>query len=99
VGLALIVMLAASEKYLREGCLLVPVEGKSAAPKIVDRMGHSKPFAATEPEALDFAQLAAADFGVGQEWTAHFDGDRVRSAATKKQEDKAKKASKAGKAK
>jgi hypothetical protein len=45
----------------------------------------------SEAEALEFAQAAASDFGVGGAWTATFSPDAVRQAAEKKEQDKAKK--------
>jgi hypothetical protein len=43
-----------------------------------------------EDSALKFAQSAAAEFGVGEAWTATFDPKAVKAAADKKTE-KAKK--------
>jgi CRISPR-associated protein Csb1 len=92
LGLALVALLARSEKFLRQGCLLVPRDGIQAEAKVVDRTGVRNPLAVNEESALAFAQEAATAFGVGEPWTATFDKDAVRKASDKKKDDKAKKA-------
>lgn len=91
LGLALVALLAPAERFLREGCLLVPVEAEPAAAKLVDRSGKRSGLDLTAADALEFAQAAAADFGVGGAWTATFSPDSVKQAAGKKKEEKAKK--------
>ena len=93
LALAMLALLAPSNRFLREGCLLVPVEGKPAELKLVDRSGKRENLPLTESEALEFAKLAAADFGVGAAWTATFDPEAVKHAA-KEGEKKAKKVAK-----
>ena len=88
LGLSLIALLAPSARFLREGCLLVPIEGKEPEVKLVGRNGKRTDLKA---EALEFALAAAAGFGVGNAWTATFSPDAVRQAADKKEQDKAKK--------
>jgi len=92
LGLALVALLARSEKFLRQGCLLVPGDGKTADAKVVERTGLRTPLAVTEDSALVFAKAAAMDFGVGEPWTAVFDNGAVKKASEKKKDDKSKKA-------
>jgi len=91
LGLALVALLARSEKFLRQGCLLVPKDGMQAEAKVVDRTGGRNPLDVTDESALAFAREAARDFGVGEPWTATFDKDAVKKASDKK-DDKVKKA-------
>jgi CRISPR-associated protein Csb1 len=95
LGLALVALLAPADRFLREGCLLVPAEGKPAELKLVERSGKRSDLETTDKEALAFAKSAAADFGVGSAWKATFDKDAVKKAADKKKDEKAKKAAKA----
>lgn len=92
LGLALVALLARSERFLRQGCLLVPRDGIHAEAKVVDRTGVRNPLDVTEESALAFAQEAATAFEVGEPWTATFDKDAVKKASDKKKDDKAKKA-------
>ena len=92
LGLALVALLTRSEKFLRQGCLLVPRDGVQAEAKVVDRTGVRNPLDLTEESALAFAREAATDFGVGEAWTATFDKDAVKKASEKKKDEKAKKA-------
>jgi CRISPR-associated protein Csb1 len=91
LGLSLVALLARSEKFLRQGCLLVPKDGKAAEAKVVDRTGARSSLDVTEESALAFAREAAKDFGVGEAWTATFDKDAVK-VAQKKKDEKPKKA-------
>jgi CRISPR-associated protein Csb1 len=86
LGLALVALFANAEKFLRQGCLLVPSNGTPAETKIVERTGVRTPVDLDEKTALAFAQIAAADFGVGGNWTAIFNKDAVKDAAAKKSE-------------
>jgi CRISPR-associated protein Csb1 len=92
LGLALVALLARSEQYLREGCLLVPTDARGAETQLVHRTGERTPLNLTEKAALEFARAAATEFVVGSSWTAIFDSDGVKQLATKKKEDKARKA-------
>ena len=92
LGLSLIALLAPSARFLREGCLLVPIEGTEPEVKVVGRNGKRTDLEVSAAEALEFAQTAATDFGVGDAWTATFSPDAVKQAAEKKEQDKAKKA-------
>ena len=84
LGLALVALLAQSEKFLREGCLLVPAGEHGAETKLVDRTGKRTVLTMAESEALEFAKAAAVEFGVGDAWTATFNKDGVKKAAAEK---------------
>jgi CRISPR-associated protein Csb1 len=86
LGLALVALLARTDRFLRQGCLLVPKEGASSDIKVVDRKGTRSPLDLDEDSALTFAQAAADAFGVGVAWTAIFDPKAVKTAAEKKSE-------------
>jgi CRISPR-associated protein Csb1 len=86
LGLSLVALMARSERFLRQGCLLVPKDGNAAEAKVVDRSGGRRPLEVTEESALAFAGEAAKDFGVGEAWTATFDKDAVKAAQKKKEE-------------
>ena len=92
LGLALVTLLAQSEKYLREGCLLVPEGENEAETKLVERSGKRSELKLTEGDALEFAEGAAMEFGVGAAWVANFSKEDVIKAAEKKKENKPKKA-------
>jgi CRISPR-associated protein Csb1 len=91
LGLALVALLAPSDKFLREGCLLVPAGERDAETKLVDRTGKRNDLKLADPEALDFAQAAAKDFGVGGPWEATFSRTMVGQAFEETKEDKPKK--------
>ena len=93
LGLALVVLVTPSQRFLREGCLLVPREGLQAEPKLVERSGEKQVLTdLTEDAALKYAQEAAAEFVVGAAWTALFDKEAVKKSAEAKKELKPKKA-------
>ncbi|MDQ2844282.1 MAG: type I-U CRISPR-associated RAMP protein Csb1/Cas7u [Acidobacteriota bacterium] len=94
LGLGLVALFAPYAKFLREGCLLVPTEGKAAQVSLIDRTGKRDTLDLNETVVLPYAKEAAAQFGVGPSWTAVFDKDVVKSAATAKKEAKPKKSAK-----
>jgi CRISPR-associated protein Csb1 len=83
LGLALVALTAPVELYLREGCLLVPAQA-GAEQQVVRRTGERAPFSASAEEALEFAQVSAKAFGVGENWTAAFEPESVKAASDKK---------------
>lgn len=91
LGIALVALLTQSQRFLREGCLLVPANGHAPQTELVERTGQRKALELKEQGALDFAKAAAAAFGIGPDWVATFEKDSVKKAADKKKEDKAKK--------
>lgn len=97
LGLALVVLFAPPDLYLREGCLLVGVEGQPACAKTVSRNGARTDLALDQAGALEFATAAVQAFGVGESWEASFDSRMVLDEAKAKREAKAAKAKKAAK--
>lgn len=91
LGLSLVALLARSQKFLREGCLLVPMENRPAEAQVIDRTGAREALDVTEETALAFAKAAAIDFVVGAAWTASFDKDAVTKASVEKTAKKAAK--------
>lgn len=85
LGLALIALLTRSQRYLREGCLLVPVGEREASVRLVARTGSREPLEISEEDALEFTKAVSAEFGVGTSWTANFNKDSVKEAADKKE--------------
>jgi CRISPR-associated protein GSU0053/csb1, Dpsyc system len=81
LGLGLVAFTAPLELFLREGCLLVPSREEPASRKIVSRQGERTDFQLSTGEALQYAQAAAAAFGVGSAWEASFDKDAVAAVA------------------
>jgi CRISPR-associated protein Csb1 len=94
LGLALVALTAPLELYLREGCLLVPGQ-EAATQELVARTGQRAPFTVTDSEALQYAQGAAAAFGVGAAWEAVFEPNSVKETAEKKKAAKGSKKAKA----
>jgi len=95
LGLSLIALVSPSQRFLREGCLLVPPEGQYPTIKLVERTGKRADLQLPEEGVLEFARAAANDFGVGDGWIAKFSRDSVSAAAKsdekKKEEKKGKK--------
>lgn len=100
LGLALVAFACEQDGFLREGCLLVPHEGKPAETFAVLRQGKREPITLPVNDALEFAKAAAAEFGVGESWTATFDSDSAKASMQKRGEKKAAKSkAETGKAK
>ena len=80
LGLALVASTAPQETFLREGCHLVPAEGKKAEWKLVKHNGTRDGFTIAPKDALAFAKAAAEAFGVEQpKQAAEFDADLANS--------------------
>lgn len=85
LGLSLIAFSAPAEYYLRQGCLLTANPEAPAQFEEVFRSGVRKPVSFEGSEVLAYAQLAAAEFGVGESFTVDFSPEQVKAAkATKK---------------
>jgi len=84
LGLSLVALLAPADLFLREGCLLIRAEHKKPEFKAVYRDGKRTDFPTDEEKALAFAENAASEFGVGENFTATFEGERVKAASEKK---------------
>jgi CRISPR-associated protein Csb1 len=94
-ALSLIAFTAPAEYYLRQGCLLTADPDHPARLESVTRQGTRNPLRFDASEVLDYARLAAAEFGVGQNLAVKFSADLAREA--KKSSDGAKAAKKATK--
>ncbi len=97
LGLALVALLGPIDLYLREGCLLVASSEKPGTRKVVLRTGQRDDLPLDADGALAYAQAAAAEFVVGDDWEATFSKEAVATVQAKS-EAKAKKPSKQKKA-
>lgn len=84
LGLALVAVLAPSNGFLREGCLLVPASEDGPQQELVQRNGKREPMKISHDDVTEFASAAADAFGVGPGWTAIFQKENVTKAKTKK---------------
>lgn len=73
LGLALVAATAPMDGFLRAGCLLTPDPDEKAEWLRVGRGGERTPVGLNEVLALDYAQAAAAAFGVGEGRRVEFD--------------------------
>lgn len=91
LGLALIAFTAPAELYLRQGCLLVADPENPATVQQVARSGRRSEVSLPSDAILEFAQTAAAAFGVGDSFRAQFDAGivkKVREAREQKAKDR-----------
>lgn len=95
LGLALVVLTKPMSHNLRQGCLLVGVEDKSADWKLVYPSGKRETFNLSHNDALAYAKRAAMDFCIKEVPPAKFDPKLAKAAADDKAEQK--KAKKTGK--
>lgn len=77
LGLALTAFTRNPSGSLRQGCLLVAASGAKKDFKEVYPDGKREDCGITHSKALDFAEAAAKDFGVGPSKTVPFDKDRA----------------------
>jgi CRISPR-associated protein Csb1 len=91
LGLALVAFACEQDGFLREGCLLVPIEDKPAETYAVSRQGKREKALLSADVALEYAKATAAEFGVGEGWTAKFDRDVAKASMEKRGEKKAAK--------
>lgn len=78
LGLALVAGRSQTQYDLRQGCLLV--NAKNPIAELVYPNGKREPFAWERGLSLDYAKLAADDFGVGEEFEANFDNKKAQEA-------------------
>jgi CRISPR-associated protein Csb1 len=78
LGLAIVAFIAPAQLYLRQGCLLVASAKEQSQKKIVWRTGKREDFEFSESQALEFARLAAQEFGVGPVIEAVFGPERAK---------------------
>lgn len=90
LGLALVVMTAPQEGNLREGCLLVRDEQRPPKVELVYVDGRRETFKLSHEEAIDFASVAAREFGVGESKTFDFQSDAAKEHLAKSKEERKK---------
>jgi CRISPR-associated protein Csb1 len=88
LSLALIALSAPTERYLRQGCLLVPSRTRPSELLAVWRDGRREPFSLSASDALTFAQSAAEAFGVGPNLHGRFDPDKLADELKKQRKKK-----------
>lgn len=91
LGLSAVAFACEQDGFLREGCLLVPCEDKPAEVRMVTRQGKREPISLSSEDALQYAKGVAAEFGVGENWTAIFDRETAKASMDKRGEKKASK--------
>ena len=84
LGLALVAASAPLDPFLRQGCLLTPDPNAPASWTAVSRDGTRETITLDHAAALDFAQGAAADFGVRESRSVPFETMRAKADAAKK---------------
>jgi len=97
LGLALVAFTAPQPSALREGCELVGDPHRPPTIERVYRDGRHEPEPLTHKQALQFAQAAAAEFGVGASRTVNFRADEAKAELAKP--DKERKADRTGRGK
>jgi CRISPR-associated protein Csb1 len=78
LGLALVAFTHNPAGYLRQGCLLVLDSGKPREFVEVYPSGERKPSGITHNDALEFASVAAKEFGVGESKKVPFDLEKAK---------------------
>jgi CRISPR-associated protein Csb1 len=81
LGLALVAFTRMSAGYLRQGTILVLDPGKGRSFEEVYADGSRKPAEVSAEDALHYALACAEAFGVGENRTVPFDGERARKDA------------------
>jgi CRISPR-associated protein Csb1 len=82
LGLSMVAFTYNSSGYLRAGSLLVLNPDKPRELVEVSPTGERKPFNLTHADAIQFAELAAKDFGVGESKTVPFDKEKAKRDVT-----------------
>ena len=78
LGLSLVALTAPAQVYLRQGCNLVPDIENPRKTTRVNADGSREEFTLTHGQAVEFAQLAANEFGVGGSQSVAFDSDLAK---------------------
>lgn len=78
LGLSLVALTAPAQTYLRQGCNLVPDIDKPRTFTLVNADGTRAELKLTHEQAINFAKLAAKEFGVGDSQTVKFDPDLAK---------------------
>lgn len=91
LGLALVALTKPMAQNLRQGCLLVGVEGRPAEWKLVFSSGKREAFQLSHQDALAFAEQAANEFGVAASTEAKFKPELIKETIDQKTAKKAEK--------
>lgn len=84
MGLALVSFTAPQDTFLREGCQLVPDQSHRAEWRLVRHDGSRESFELSHRDAIKYAVLAAADFGVGENRAETFDPRLAKAVLAQK---------------
>jgi CRISPR-associated protein Csb1 len=79
LGLSLVALTAPAQTYLRQGCNLVPDIEHPRTFVLVNADGTRSALDLSHQQALAYAKLAAADFGVGASETVPFDPEAAKT--------------------
>jgi CRISPR-associated protein Csb1 len=88
LGLALVSVTAPSELSLREGCQLVLDANRPVEWTVVQYDGTHAPFALLHADALQYAKVAATEFGVGSDRISTFREQKVKEWLSQSKEDR-----------
>jgi CRISPR-associated protein Csb1 len=88
LGLSLVAFTAPQDTFLREGCQLVPDPDRSAEWNVVRHDGSREPQGLTPEQAVQYAERAASEFGVGPDREAVFDAAGARQALGQTREER-----------
>lgn len=80
LGLSLVAFAAPAQLYLRQGCLLTSNPENPAKVQSVERTGKRVNLEFSEAGVAEYAEAAAAAFGVGQGLETSFDVERARKS-------------------
>jgi CRISPR-associated protein Csb1 len=90
LGLALVALTATADLNLRQGCLLVGIEGQPRTQQVVMRNGKREALDGLNAgAALEYACAVRDAFGIGENWEATFESNTVLEEATKAAKTKA----------
>lgn len=84
LGLSMVAFTYNSSGYLRAGSLLVLNPDSDKPREVVEVLptGERKPFILSHADAIQFAELAAQEFGVGESKTVPFDKEKAKRDVT-----------------
>jgi CRISPR-associated protein Csb1 len=88
LGLSLVAFTASQETSLREGCQLVCDAERQAEWQLVKHDGTRAPFRLSHETVLQYAQQAAAQFGVGPDRRAAFNAQTAKAVLAQSKEER-----------
>jgi len=84
-GLTLVALTSGGSPYLRQGCNLVMDPEKGVELQAVFRDGRREASDIDHAKALEYAQVAATEFGVGEDRVVEFDKSKAKEDVKKKE--------------